>query len=155
MSTINSTAGGFFARLDPDGSISALLLRLSVAGAIFANGNTKLFGWVTGGGVEQSAAHFADIGLQPAVALTILFGSIEFFGGILIALGLFARPALMVVAAYFLFTLIFFFPNGYFWLTGGPAYNAGRWTIVWGIAVFAALIRGPGRYSLDAKLFGK
>ena len=52
------------------------------------HGYDKLFG----GAYKGMVGFFTKLGLEPANVLVGYVGSIEFFGGILIALGLLARP---------------------------------------------------------------
>ncbi|MBB4078736.1 putative oxidoreductase [Lewinella aquimaris] len=90
---------------------------------------------------------FADpFGIGPAPSL-VLAGSAEFFGGILIAIGFFTRLATvpylitMLVAAFLVHAA-----NGHEWgKIAGPLHYA--------IAAIVILIAGPGRYSLDQRLF--
>ncbi len=88
---------------------------------------------------------FGDpIGIGTAPSL-VLAGSAEFFGGILIAIGFFTR----IAALPYLFTMlvaIFLVHLGDGWgKIAVPAHYA--------IAAIVILVAGPGRYSLDHRLF--
>jgi putative oxidoreductase len=107
-----------------------------------------LFGWFGGGGLEGLAGWFAKVGFEPAMALAILVGATEFFGGLLIAIGLFTRPA--AAAAFILLAVATFrvhMPNGFFSTNGGYEY-----AMLWGFLMLAIMFRGGGALSLDARL---
>jgi putative oxidoreductase len=112
-----------------------------VAGFLFAcHGAQKLFG------------AFADPS-RPAepvalVSLMGLAGVIEFFGGLLIAIGAVAGPAAflasgMMAVAYFMAH----FPNG-FW----PIQNRGELAVVYCFLFLFIAARGAGPWSVDAML---
>jgi putative oxidoreductase len=108
------------------------LLRI-VAGTLFAShGAQKLFG-ALGGHVMTG---------KP---LMLIAGIIEFFGGLLIAAGLFARIAAFIASgemavAYFMAH----FPRG-FW----PIENHGELAVVFCFVFLYIAARGPGRLALD------
>lgn len=97
---------------------------------------------------EQIAAGFAKMGLEPAYALAVYIASLEFFGGLMLALGLFTRPVAVLVAGFMAVAVIqVHMPNGFFWIARGYEYP-----LFWGLVCIAIAIRGGGRYSLDAKI---
>ena len=63
------------------------LLRLVTGLLLVPHGAQKLFEWF-GGNTAGTAAFFSKFGLEPALQLVYLTGAIEFFGGILLAIGL-------------------------------------------------------------------
>jgi putative oxidoreductase len=90
---------------------------------------------------------FADpIGVGQPASL-VLAGTAEFFGGLLIALGLFTRLATipyiitMLVAAFLVHA------------AAGDEWGKIANPLHYAIAATVILITGPGRYSLDHKLF--
>ena len=104
-------------------------------------------GWPKMQKVISGEFEFGDpIGVGPTLSL-ILAASAEFIGGLLIALGFFTRLATipyiitMLVAA-----LLVHYANGDPW---GRIANPLNYAIV----AIAILIAGPGRFSLDHKLF--
>lgn len=109
------------------------LMRL-VAGALFAcHGAQKLFGALGG----QS---------QLGVPLMATAGIIEFFGGVLVAVGLFTGFAAflasgLMAAAYFMAHA----PNG-FW----PIVNHGELAVLYCFVFLFISFRGSGRLSVDA-----
>jgi putative oxidoreductase len=123
----------------------AYALTRFVAGAFLVpHGMWKLFG-ITGGTKEQMIDFFSRIGLEPAALLVHLVGTVEFFGGILIALGLLTRPA----AAFATVTtataaLYFHLPLGFYVEPGGVEFSG-----LWAIVLLMIAVRGGGRFSLD------
>jgi len=113
------------------------LMRL-VAGLLFAcHGAQKLFGVL--GGVDKAG------GTVPLGSLMGLAGVIEFFGGVLIALGVFAGTVAFVcsgemAAAYFMAH----FPRS-FW----PLLNGGELAALYAFVFLYIASRGSGAWSVD------
>ena len=106
------------------------------------HGMQKLFGWMAG---EVQA-----VGSQMWIG-----GVIELTCGLLIALGLFARPAAFLASgtmavAYFQFHWKMNMANS-MW---SPAVNRGDAAILYCFLWLLVMVRGAGPYSLDAKLRG-
>jgi putative oxidoreductase len=116
-----------------------------VAGAFLVpHGMWKLFG-VTGGTKEQMIDFFARIGLEPAALLVHLVGTVEFFGGILIALGLLTRPAAVLATVTTATAALYFhLPLGFYVEPGGVEFSG-----LWAIVLLMIAVRGGGRISLD------
>jgi putative oxidoreductase len=114
------------------------LVRL-VAGLLFAcHGAQKLFGVL--GGIDKAGA------TVPLGSMMGLAGVIEFFGGVLIALGVFAGTVAFVcsgemAAAYFMVH----FPRG-FW----PLLNGGELAALYAFVFLYIASRGSGTWSVDA-----
>jgi putative oxidoreductase len=124
---------------------SLLGLRVTLGGYLAGHGAQKLFGAFGGGGPRGTGEHFEQLGLKPGVAMSVLAGATELFGGALTATGT-ASPlgplmgaSTMVVAAGTAHR-----GKGAFVQTGGPELPI---TDIAAAAVLAAL--GPGRFSLD------
>jgi putative oxidoreductase len=111
------------------------------------HGAQKLFGLFGGYGPEATGQFFAaKLGLPTSFA--VLAGAIEFVGGIALALGLFTRPiAALVVGLMAVAVVAVHVPNGYFWTDGGFEYP-----LMWGILALSYVVKGGGKYSLDAKI---
>lgn len=115
-----------------------------VAGVLFwQHGAQKLFGWLGGVG--------ADGGTAELVSIYGLAGILEFFGGILFALGLLVRPVAVVLALEMLVAYAWrHVPQG-FW----PIENGGELALLYlFIFVFYAATH-PSRYSLDRLRLGE
>jgi putative oxidoreductase len=110
-----------------------------LTGTMFAcHGAQKLFG--------------AFGGMPPGVPAWIQYGggSIEFFGGLLIAIGLFTRPAaflasgMMAVAYFYGHARTGPFPMGFF-----PTVNQGEPAVVYCWLFLYIWAAGPGAFALD------
>jgi putative oxidoreductase len=124
---------------------SLLGLRLTFGGYLVGHGAQKLFGAFGGHGPRGTGEHFEQLGLRPGVAMSLLAGTTELFGGALTATGT-ASPlgpimgaSTMVVAAGTAHR-----GKGVFVQTGGPELPLMNLAAA---AVLAAL--GPGRFSVD------
>src|SRR5258708_30857080 len=67
-------------------------VRIVAGGLLVPHGAQKLLG-LWGGNIQNTGAMFAKMGREPGLPLAYLVGSWELFGGILIGIGLLARPA--------------------------------------------------------------
>ncbi len=125
------------------------LVRATIGLFLVPHGAQKLFGWFGGYGVEATGQFFATkLGLPASLALVA--GLIEFFGGIALALGLLTRLAAALVAGMMAVAVVtVHLGAGFFWTDGGYEYP-----MMWSLIALAFLLRGGGRYSLDA-LFGR
>ena len=113
-----------------------------MAGFLFLqHGAQKLFGWL--GGFGGTPGQTAEL-----VSLMGLAGVLEFFGGLLILLGLFTRPVAFVLCgqmavAYFMAH----FTRG-FW----TIQNGGESAVLFCFVFLLLAALGPGSFSLDAAL---
>lgn len=119
-------------------------IRFAAGLFLMPHGAGKLFGWF-GGNMEGTIGYFASIGLEPAMPLAYLVGTVEFFGGLFLAIGLLTRPAALAVAILLLVTVFHVhMPNGYFWNKGGYEFP-----LLWAVIALAFVFKGGGRLSLD------
>lgn len=125
-------------------SVGLLLMRLIAGFGFILHGWGKIknpFGWMG----EESAIPGV---FQALAALSEFGGGITWMIGLVTPLASFGLFCTMVVA-----TLMHAVVNGDpFVNPGGPSYELAL--LYWGIAV-VFLTAGPGRFSLDAKLFGE
>lgn len=121
------------------------LVRVAAGLALVPHGAQKLFGWFGGYGLEATGQFFATkLGVPASFAL--IAGVIEFGGGILLAAGLATRAvAALVVGLMAVAVVQVHLPAGFFWTDGGYEYP-----LLWAIVALSYVIRGGGRYSLDA-----
>jgi putative oxidoreductase len=121
------------------------LVRIATGLLLVPHGTQKLFGWFGGYGIAGTEQFFATkLGLPPWVA--VLAGLVEFGGGLLLALGLVTRVAAALVVGLMTVAIIqVHSSNGFFWTEGGYEYP-----LLWGILALNFVIRGGGRFSLDA-----
>ena len=122
------------------------------AGVIFtAHGAQKLFGWFGGYGLEGTAGWMASIGLEPGYLLALLAGSAEFFGGLLLILGLLVRPSAIVLAITMLVAIVcVHLEHGLFMSNNGYEFGLALLAISAGLA-----IRGAGSVSVDRVIRAK
>lgn len=123
------------------------LVRAAAGLFLVPHGAQKLFGWFGGYGLEATGQFFATkLGLPASFAL--LAGLIEFAGGILLAIGFLTRPvAALVAGVLFVAAFQVHLAKGFFWTAGGYEYP-----LLWAIVALAYVLRGGGRYSVDAAI---
>ena len=132
-------------------SFSPLVLRVPVGLILAAHGSQKLFGWFGGYGLEGTGKWMASIGLEPGLLMAALSGSAEFFGGVLLLLGLLTRPSALVVA--FTMAVAIFsvhIHNGLFMSNNGYEYALALLA-----AAVSLIISGGGRASVDNLIASK
>lgn len=124
-----------------------LVLRVGLGAVFFAHGAQKLLGWWGGYGFENTAKFFqSQLGLSPGWLHAALAGGGEFFGGILLILGLFTRFAaaqaavIMGVAIWTVHRSAFFAPNGM------------EYPLTLLLVAVALVLTGGGALSVDAHL---
>ena len=116
-----------------------VLLRFVVAVMFFQAGALQLFGWF--GGMP------AGVTMTPLIATGAVM---EIVGGVLIALGLFTRPAAFLCSGEM--AVAYFY--GHFHLPGGfwPVQNHGELAVVYCFFFLYLWAHGPGPISLDARI---
>ena len=129
----------------PARDFGLLILRFGIGAMFMLHGLPKMTGglekWTAlGGSMESFGITFmpAFWGFMGAFA--------EFFGGLLLVLGLFWRPVIILLVL----TMVVAATKH---LTAGDGLMGSSHAIEAGIAFLAFLFIGPGRYSLDAKFF--
>lgn len=134
-----------------DTGLDTLPVRLG-AGVIFtAHGAQKLFGWFGGYGLEGTGGWMASIGLEPGVMMAALAGAAEFFGGLLLILGLLVRPTALVLTFTMLVAIVIVhLKNGLFMSNGG--YEFGLALLVISIGL---VFRGAGSLSADRAIYAQ
>ena len=122
-------------------------VRVVTGAFLMPHGAQKLFGLFGGYGPEATGQFFAaKLGLPASFA--VLAGAIEFFGGLALVLGLFTRPAAALVFGLMAVAVVkVHLPAGYFWTDGGYEYP-----LMWAVLALSYVVKGGGRYSLDAKI---
>ena len=122
-------------------------VRVATGAFLMPHGAQKLFGLFGGYGPEATGQFFASkLGLPASLA--VVTGAIEFFGGLALAVGLLTRPvAALVFGMMAVAVLQVHLANGFFWTDMGYEYP-----LLWGILALSYVVRGGGRYSLDAAI---
>ncbi len=148
MSTLFIPAlGGIYGKL---ACLAYPLVRVTTGLFLMPHGAMKLFGWF-GGNPENTAEFFSKIGIEPAMPMVIAVGAVEFFGGLLLVLGLFTRPAaaaIVVVLAVAVERV--HLANGFFVYNGGYEH-----AMMWAFIALAVFFRGGGEFSVDRAVVGK
>ena len=133
-------AGANRGRLATAAGVTHAVLRIGAGLLFMQHGAQKLFGWFGGMGPEGATATlFSLMGLA---------GVLEFFGGLLIVVGLLTRPvavilALEMIVAYFMAHA----PQG-----GFPVQNSGELSLLYALVFIFLAANGPGPASVDASL---
>jgi putative oxidoreductase len=130
-------------------STSQVLLRLALAVTIFPHGAQKLLGWWGGYGFSGTMGAFTQMmGIPAPLALAAILA--EFFGPVLLALGLFTRLSAFAIGTTMIVAAVkvhlahgFFMPDGIEYFIPVTA-----------LAV-VLLAKGAGRWSLDSLIARK
>jgi putative oxidoreductase len=135
-------AAGFYETFAP---LAYTLIRVALGLILIPHGYAKLFG----NDAVAASRNFVNFGWAYPLAWAYFIGAVEFFGGILLALGLFTR---IVAAAFVIEMSIICFAVLY------PNWSWGRrgmeYALFMGIVALAIFFRGGGRWSLD-RLIGR
>ena len=126
---------------------SPVVLRLVLGFTMAAHGAQKLFGWFGGYGLQGTAGFFAEqLGMKPGIFWAALAGGGEFFGGLLLILGLATRFAALNTAVVMLVAILTVHSSAFF-LPAGMEFALSL------LAMSVALIiSGGGALSADSKL---
>jgi putative oxidoreductase len=128
---------GFYETLAP---LAYPLIRITLGLILIPHG----FGKVFGTDAVNASRNFVMFGWAYPLAWGYFIGVLEFFGGIMLALGLFTR---VIAAAFFIEMMVISFAVLY------PNWSWGRrgmeYALFMGIVALAIFFRGGGRYSLD------
>ena len=125
--------------------LDTLPVRVAVGATFAAHGAQKLFAWFGGYGLEGTAGWMASIGIEPAMLMTVLAGSSEFFGGLLLIVGLLVRPAALTLAIAMVVAIFtVHIQNGLFMSNNGYEYALALLVVSVGL-----MIRGGGSFSAD------
>ncbi len=128
-------------------SSGILLLRLTIGILLFIVGSGKVFGWFGGYGLHATIQFYIKMGI--AVPLAYLSCFTEFLGGLLLAFGLFTRPAAVAVVINMAVATITMLPGGFFGASGPGA----SYPFVFLIMAIVILFTGPMSISLDSLIF--
>ena len=119
--------------------------RFYYAALILPSGYEKVF---QDGAARIAAGNVLKTGLQPPLFWAWAVAYLEFYGMILLALGLLTRPVAFAFAIEMAFIVAAIqLPNGYFWTARGAEF-----AIMLLAVCVAFLFGGGGRYSLDRTL---
>ncbi len=120
-------------------NLGLLIIRLIIAAVGIYHGSQKLFGLFGGKGLTEFSNWLASMNIPFPMVSAVLAGSAEFFGGILIGLGLFTRFS----AFAFAFTMAVAVS------TYAGDVQKSEYPFVLGIICVALIFTGPGTMSLQ------
>lgn len=116
------------------------LLRVVAGGLLVTHGYGKIINPFGAVGMVEG------LGFYPGVFWSPLLSATEFFGGILVAIGLFTRPASFAAMIVLLVTVYF---HG---IVTGEGLAGAEKSILWAAIFFFFAIRGSNSQSVDAKI---
>ena len=116
------------------------LLRVAAGALLATHGYGKILDPF---GMTSMVEH---LGFYPGVFWSPLLAATDFFGGILIAIGLFTRPAAFAAMIVLAVTIYF---HG---VAQGEGLMGAEKSILWALIMFFFVIRGANSHSVDAKL---
>jgi putative oxidoreductase len=121
------------------------LARIWFALLILPSGYEKIF---EGGAARIAAGNVLKAGFHPPLFWAWTVASLEFFGMMLLAVGLFTRPIAFAFAVQLgVITFMLQMPNGYFWTSRGMEFALALFLVC-----IAFVYGGGGRYSLDRRI---
>lgn len=123
---------------------STLPIRLALAAIFIGHGGQKLFGLFGGSGLEATTQAFASMGLEPASMMAALAGGGEFFGGILVGLGLLTRFGALSIAITMAVAIATVHSGAFFLSDHGMEY-----CLMLAAAAVTLIITGGGAMSVD------
>lgn len=122
--------------------VAYTLLRLAAGILLAFHGYGKILDPMKLTGMVES------LGFYPGAFWAPLLAATEFFGGILIALGLLTRPAAFAATIVLLVTVWFH------WVVKSQGLDGAEKSILWATMTFLIFVRGAGAQSVD-RLFKK
>ncbi|RJG09627.1 DoxX family protein [Pseudomonas cavernicola] len=124
------------------------LLRVATGLTFAAHGSQKLFAWFGGYGLVGVGQWMESVGITPGYQMALLAGSVEFFGGLALVIGLLVRPAAIALAvAMLVAVLTVHWLNGFFITANGFEY-----AMILAMISAVLLIEGAGKLSLDRRI---
>lgn len=142
--------------LETSAALHAIPLRLSLAIVMWPHGAQKLLGWFGGHGLAGTMGFFTEsMGIPTPLAFAVIL--IEFFGPLLLVLGLGTRWVAAALAAVMFGAMVMVqWPHGFFMNWSGTQAGEGiQFTLLFLGAALALVIFGGGAWSLDRRLVAR
>ena len=138
--------------LRTDSGVAGLILRLTLAIAMFPHGAQKALGWYGGHGFNVTLKNFARMGIPTAFGVLAI--AAEFLGPIGLVIGLLTRIAAFGIACVMIVAIVTtHWRNGFFmnWFGNQKGEGYEYHLLVLGIAI-TLIVVGAGALSLDYAL---
>jgi putative oxidoreductase len=116
------------------------VLRIVAAFLLIAHGAQKLFGFLAPPGMPSAGAF----------SLMWVAGVLEFFGGLLLLIGLFTRPVAFILAGLMAVAYFMVHAPGGFW----PLQNKGELAVIYCFVFLFLAVAGGGEWAAD-RLIGR
>lgn len=122
------------------GATAETVLRVVAGLALVTHGYGKIMNPFGAAGMVES------LGFYPGAFWSLLLACTEFFGGILIAIGLLTRPASFAAMFVLLVTVY------YHWIVRAEGFAGAEKSILWAAIFLFFAIRGANSQSVDARI---
>lgn len=109
------------------------VLRIAAGLLFMQHGAQKLFGWLDGNQIESLATMMGAAGV------------LEFFGGLLIVIGLLTRPVAFLLSGQMAVAYFLAHASSGFW----PTLNGGELAALYSFVFLFLAAAGPGAFSID------
>ena len=129
--------GAIYSKFD---TLAETLLRVTAGALLVVHGAGKITDPF--GSIEM----VGSLGFHPGVFWSPLLAITGVFGGILLVLGLFTRPAAFATTIVLVVTIYFH------WVTAGQGYFGAEKSILWTFVLLYFLVRGANAHSVDARI---
>ncbi|MDB5296644.1 MAG: putative rane protein [Phycisphaerales bacterium] len=140
----DSSSSGHTAR-----DLGLFLIRAMVGTVFVFHGAQKLFGVWGGYGLKGTAGFFEKVNIPLPYPSAVAASVTEFFGAILLVLGLAFRPAAAVMAFTMAVAVWVHSPNGF------PAPAGFEYPLTLGVVLLGLALIGPGRWAMGQMFAGK
>jgi putative oxidoreductase len=121
--------------------ITEPLIRVVAGGSLALHGFPILFG-----NTEAAAKFLESVGFENALFWTYVVGIVELVCGLCLAIGFLTRLVGIPIIGFLLIAIVtYHWQFGFAWESRGVEYP-----LFWAIVVFHFLVRGAGRWSVDA-----
>jgi putative oxidoreductase len=119
------------------------LIRVVAGGSLAIHGYQILFG-----DIATSAKFFESVGFENGVLWAYVVGGVQFVCGLFLALGLLTRVVAAPIIGFLVIAIVtYHWQHGFNWENRGIEYP-----LFWSIVVLHFLMRGGGRWSIDAMI---
>lgn len=129
--------GRLYGALD---GVAHALLRIAAGAGLVVHGFPKIQDPMKLVGMVES------LGFTPGAFWAWALAATEFFGGILLVLGLLTRPAALGATIVLLVTVHFH------WVVQSQGWGGSEKSILWAAMTFLLFVRGAGAFSVDSRL---